>query len=643
MADRMPRETIEKLMFGTGRVRRFTQDSPILPDVWLAFGRDIEARVDLLLTPYKTDSPAVVAEALRKRLAADRERIRKTVTAKLRGEQDRASAQVAAHQAGVAAKLTFDELIRVVLPMTQWWKDAVEKKRWHERLATPAGRRKLAVAMADPENPPPASKRGAAKEERVSADVLWLTRVAGALHLHHGEELPDGLFAEPPEQQGEAWIAIAEAVAGMIEGVATPRQGPRIYSVSLNRPAVLTVALSRAAVKADAAGRLFDVSTSKLTWGIVDSGVDAAHPAFRDRKKKDGSKAARSRIRETYDFTEIRELLDPDALAFPPGVAKRMKRLKLSAAEIEKRRDALHDRIKTVRDVEWGDLVRFLRVDPAHYEPPENDHGTHVAGILAADWRLDDPGFTEEEAIEGICPDIRLYDFRVFDRDGTSNEFAIMAALQFVRHLNRTNEYVAVHGVNLSFSIEHDVANYACGRTPICDEAERLIGAGIVVVAAAGNKGYRHPELTGGDLGSASAESASGGWYSNISITDPGNAEAVITVGATHRYKPHTYGVSYFSSRGPTGDGRCKPDLVAPGEKITAPSLRDSVATKDGTSQAAPHVSGAAALLMARHPELVGQPARIKRILCTTATDLGRERYFQGAGMLDVLRALQSI
>ena len=58
---------------------------------------------------------------------------------------------------------------------------------------------------------------------------------------------------------------------------------------------------------------------------------------------------------------------------------------------------------------------------------------------------------------------------------------------------------------------------------------------------------------------------------------------------------------------------------------------------------AAPHVSGAAALLMARHREFVGQPRRIKEVLCKTATDLGRERYFQGSGLLDVLRALQSI
>ena len=155
----------------------------------------------------------------------------------------------------------------------------------------------------------------------------------------------------------------------------------------------------------------------------------------------------------------------------------------------------------------------------------------------------------------------------------------------------------------------------------------------MVVVAAAGNHGYQNFETKEGIYEG----------YAAFSITDPGNSDGVITVGATHRYWPHTYGVSFFSSRGPTGDGRLKPDLVAPGERIRAPILEAHCGDLDGTSMASPHVSGAAAMLMARYSELVGQPRRIKHILCESATNLDRERSFQGHGMLDVLRAFQSI
>ena len=117
----------------------------------------------------------------------------------------------------------------------------------------------------------------------------------------------------------------------------------------------------------------------------------------------------------------------------------------------------------------------------------------------------------------------------------------------------------------------------------------------------------------------------------------------MITVGATHRERPHEYGVSFFSSRGPTGDGRAKPDVVAPGERIDGPLPDLGFGRLDGTSMAAPHVSGIAALLMARNPEMIGNPARVKDVIVATATDLGRERHFQGAGLVDALRALQAV
>ena len=73
--------------------------------------------------------------------------------------------------------------------------------------------------------------------------------------------------------------------------------------------------------------------------------------------------------------------------------------------------------------------------------------------------------------------------------------------------------------------------------------------SGVVVVVAAGNTGY-------GDADRRRSGSTKVG-LSNT-INDPGNAELAITVGSTHRDAPHTYGVSYFSSKGPTGDGRAQ-------------------------------------------------------------------------------------
>jgi subtilisin family serine protease len=122
---------------------------------------------------------------------------------------------------------------------------------------------------------------------------------------------------------------------------------------------------------------------------------------------------------------------------------------------------------------------------------------------------------------------------------------------------------------------------------------------------------------------------------------------------------PHTYGVSYFSSKGPTGDGRLKPDLVAPGERIAscaagqalaraypgaAPPTDTAVYVQDsGTSMAAPHVSGAIAAFLAIRREFIGQPERIRQIFADSATSLGRERYFQGHGLVDLMRAIQSV
>jgi serine protease AprX len=258
--------------------------------------------------------------------------------------------------------------------------------------------------------------------------------------------------------------------------------------------------------------------------------------------------------------------------------------------------------------------------------PPE-PHGTHVAGVMAGNWKQPDA-----EDYVGVCPELKLFDLRIIGEAEGDTESAIIGALDFIRWINRQKQWRIVHGANLSIGMKHDVRTWACGQTPVCVACEETVSSGVCVVVAAGNDGWQS-FLVGDD------KRYDG--YALASIMDPGNAQSVITVGATHREFPHLYGVSFFSSRGPTGDGRMKPDILAPGEKIDGPLPNNNFGPLDGTSMAAPHVSGVAALLMGRHKELQGRPAEIKQILMETAIDLGRERSAQGAGLVDALAALQ--
>ena len=90
-----------------------------------------------------------------------------------------------------------------------------------------------------------------------------------------------------------------------------------------------------------------------------------------------------------------------------------------------------------------------------------------------------------------MCPGIGLYDFRILSPHTTDTEFAVIAALQFIRYLNQQAGFQVINGVNISLSIRHDVRNYACGGTPVCGSV-RLVDSGVAVVAAAGNLGYQH-------------------------------------------------------------------------------------------------------------------------------------------------------
>ncbi|MGA9581150.1 MAG: S8 family serine peptidase [Allosphingosinicella sp.] len=596
------------ILHGKGERRRYVQDTPILPDVWQAFAGAPAERHDLLIAPLKSCSAIAVMRALRDVLAGRLD------------FPELAKAQLAPLQSFVGARLTFDELINVVLPRTEWV--AAARKRFGGEPGKlpfdPDQAFDQVVRAARGQAP-----RGADQLRGQLFEIARVLTLISAIYVSQDPELGEIVSIADLEPLRERIVEGVVDLVGALAGM--PPEPPLIGRITSNRPVDQASLVSRVTVKADAASRLFEVECKDIIWGILDSGIDQRHPAFRRDDPQPGE--TESRIVASYELGLLRELLNA---AYEDRPEDNPTLDAVVPACGLKREEAVAYLARAYRSygteiLDWSSIEPLVRLDDP--DPPADGHGTHVAGIIGANWVEDGVTF-----VKGLCPDIQLMDFRIIGSGLDETEFAVLGALQLVRYLNSHNQHIVVHGVNMSLSIPHKVGSFACGRTPVCNECTRLVGAGVTVVAAAGNLGYRKFASEGEDFHA----------YSTLSITDPGNAEDVITVGATHKHEPHAYGISYFSSRGPTPDGRSKPDLVAPGERIVSTLPDEESGPLDGTSQAAPHVSAAAAMLMARYPELNSAPRTIKKILCESATDLGRERAFQGHGLLDILRALQS-
>lgn len=269
----------------------------------------------------------------------------------------------------------------------------------------------------------------------------------------------------------------------------------------------------------------------------------------------------------------------------------------------------------------------------------KHGHGTHVAAIIAGQHRV--PFKKGDDGVEfaGMAPQAKLYGFKVLDDQGNGNDSYIIKALDLIADLNEQAGQLAIQGVNLSLGGAFDPSVYGCGHTPLCQELRRLWGQGVLVVLAAGNEGY------------ATLQAAQGELPSNMDLTigDPANLDEAVAVGSIHKTNPHTYGVSFFSSRGPTADGRRKPDVVAPGEQILsaynsynkkAAVVSDLYVEMSGTSMAAPHVSGILAAFLCMRREFIGYPDRVKALLVRNCTDLGRDPYIQGWGMPNLIKML---
>lgn len=260
-------------------------------------------------------------------------------------------------------------------------------------------------------------------------------------------------------------------------------------------------------------------------------------------------------------------------------------------------------------------------------------HGTHVSGIIAGRGK-DDGG----RMIHGIAPKTKLIVYKVLDEKGFGEDAWIIKAIDDIYRKNAAGAGLAVHGVNLSLGGSFDATVYGCGFSAICNELRDLWRQGVLVCVAAGNEGQIQVLTNDGDVD----------LNTHSSIGDPANLEDCIAVGSVNAEKPHLYGISYFSSRGPTADGRKKPDVVAPGERIfsansdfqSGKSVKDLYRSSSGTSMACPHVSGLLAAFLSVRREYVGHPDKVKKILLENCNDLDRDRYHQGAGLPNLMKML---
>ena len=234
-------------------------------------------------------------------------------------------------------------------------------------------------------------------------------------------------------------------------------------------------------------------------------------------------------------------------------------------------------------------------------------HATHVASIIAG------TGAASGGQFRGVAPDARLLSGRVcsaFD----CPESAILAGLEWAA----VDKHAAI--VNLSIG-----GLPTPGGNPVDDAVNRLSADfGTLFVASAGNEGAAR------------------------SIDSPGTADAALTVGAVDRDDQ----IAEFSSGGPTDDQRIKPDLTAPGVDIVAARatglepIGEPVGAAyqrlSGTSMSAPHVSGAAALLLQQHPTWTG--AQLKAALTGAASpNPALDVFAQGAGRVDIDRATRQL
>ncbi len=216
----------------------------------------------------------------------------------------------------------------------------------------------------------------------------------------------------------------------------------------------------------------------------------------------------------------------------------------------------------------------------------ENSHGTHVAGTIAA--------MKNDTGVVGVAPDAQLYIADVFDSNGSAYTSDILEGVEWCVEQG-------AQVINMSYGGSSSDSNQE-------SVYRAAYNAGVVMVAASGNAG------------------------ANSLPIYPARYDTTIAVNGTD------------SNDNIYNNGQQGPqiDVSAPGVSITSTTINGNTGQKTGTSMAAPHVTGAVALILDINPSLGVEDVR--RILRNTSVDLGQNGHDNafGAGRIDVLAAVNA-
>ena len=262
----------------------------------------------------------------------------------------------------------------------------------------------------------------------------------------------------------------------------------------------------------------------------------------------------------------------------------------------------------------WKDIIND---QPDPYDESQcGYHGTHVSSIAAGEGQ-------GNSAFTGVAPGAALVGVKVLGFqpappgpsacEGTTSQ--VNAGIQWV--IDNKDTY-NIRILNMSLSAENGCSDGTDSQSQLVNTA---VAAGLVAVVSAGNAGP-----------------------ATCTISSPGAARDAITVAAMADVGQSGFSLASFSSRGPTADGRIKPDIAAAGVFIMAASggTTNGYTNKSGTSMSSPLTAGAAALML--HANSALTPAQVKSTVTDTAVDWGTsgKDIDYGAGRLDAYEAIRS-